>query len=224
MLASIRNVSMRFDEPGGARYVLRGATLDMAEHEFISLTGPAGTGKSTVLNMIAGICRPTSGYVFFRGRNVYALNSRQRARMRLADIGFLYQSQRLIHELTAWENITLPLRMTNKRVDKAYLNGVTDMLAVGSCLHDYPAQLNGSQQMRVTIARALAARPDLLLADDPTANLELDLADEVLALLSDIHRNFRCGILLVTQDPDIAQCAQTGYTIDNGSIVTAWRQ
>lgn len=160
MLVSIRNVSLRFENPNGARELLKGASLDIAEHAFICLSGPSGTGKSTVLNMIAGLCRPTSGYVFFRGRNVYALNTRQRARMRLTSIGFLTQSQRLIHELSVWDNITLPLRMTRKRVERSYLQDVCDMLAIGDRLSHYPAQLPGFEQQRVAMARARgAARP-----------------------------------------------------------------
>ena len=188
---------------------------------FAALMGPSGSGKSTLLHLLAALDRPTSGKVKVLGMNPYELRERDVARWRNAHVGFVFQSFNLIPVLTALENVELPLRLTSLPVVERRKHAERALRIVGleERMHHLPAELSGGQQQRVAIARAFVTDPDVILADEPTGNLDAASADEILTLLTQLSKTFGKTIVMVTHDPHAAKYADCVYHLEKGRLI-----
>jgi putative ABC transport system ATP-binding protein len=200
--------------------VLDGINLQVPEGEFVALMGPSGSGKTTLLNLIAGIDRPTSGRVVVGGTDVSALSESELARWRSRNVGFIFQFYNLIPVLTAAENVELPLLLTHLPKKERRERATTALKVVGLAdrAHHYPRQLSGGQEQRVAIARAFVADPKVLVADEPTGDLDAKSAEEILGLMETLNRDFKKTIVMVTHDPRAAQRAHTQHHLDKGVL------
>jgi putative ABC transport system ATP-binding protein len=198
-------------------------SLDVRQGEFLALMGPSGSGKSTLLNIIAGIDRPTSGDIRVIGTNILTLSEDQLAAWRSAHIGYVFQTFNLIPVLTAYENVELPLLLTrlSARARKEHVETVLRLVGLSDRMDHYPRQLSGGQEQRVAIARALVTDPNLLLADEPTGDLDAKSASEVLDLLGRLHSDFGKTVIMVTHDPHAAERASVTFHLEKGAIVEA---
>jgi putative ABC transport system ATP-binding protein len=201
--------------------VLENLHLSVAEGEFLALMGPSGSGKTTLLNLIAGLDRATHGKVVVHGQDLGALSESQITRWRANNVGFIFQTYNLIPVLTAFENVELPLLLTHLSRRKRRENVATALKIVGleGREHHYPRQLSGGQEQRVAIARAIVTYPDLLVADEPTGDLDRTTAGEILDLLDLLNRELKKTIIMVTHDPLAAQRASRILHLDKGQLV-----
>ncbi|MFN3326775.1 MAG: ABC transporter ATP-binding protein [Bryobacteraceae bacterium] len=216
-----RKLSKEFVRDSSRVVALKDADLQVDAGEFLALMGPSGSGKSTLLHLIAAMDRPTAGEILVLGENLRALSDAQIARWRNAHIGFIFQSFNLIPVLTALENVELPLKLTRmskkQRLEQA--ERALTLVGLADRLHHTPRQLSGGQEQRVAIARALATDPDLILADEPTGNLDANSAREVLTLLSRLNQEFGKTIVMVTHDPHAARSAKRVRYLDKGVLL-----
>ena len=204
---------------GAARVVaLDDVSFSVEKGEFVAIMGPSGSGKSTLLHLLGGVDRPTSGRVLVQGTDLYALDETALAVFRRRQIGLVYQFYNLIPVLNVQENLTLPLLLDGRRVDKALLARLTDTLGLADRLGHLPDQLSGGQQQRVSIGRALIASPALMLADEPTGNLDSRNSAEIMALLRQFHEEKGQTLLVITHDERIARQADRLITIEDGRI------
>jgi putative ABC transport system ATP-binding protein len=219
-IVQIRGVSKSYRRDSLAVPVLDNITLDVPAGEFLGLMGPSGSGKTTLLNLIAGIDRPDSGTVSVGGTDVARLSESQLAKWRSTHIGFVFQFYNLIPVLTAYENVELPLLLTplSKAQRKEHVQTALGLVGLGDRVDHYPRQLSGGQEQRVAIARALAADPTILVADEPTGDLDRKSADEVLTLLERLNKEFKKTIVMVTHDPHAAERAHTVRHLDKGLL------
>jgi len=219
-IIQIRGVSKSYRRNSIAIPVLRAITLDVPEGEFIALMGPSGSGKTTLLNLIAGIDRPNEGSVTVAGTDVARLGESDLAKWRARHIGFVFQFYNLLPVLTAYENVELPLLLTplSKAERKQHVEAALSLVGLGDRVHHYPRQLSGGQEQRVAIARAIAPDPTILVADEPTGDLDRQSADEVLTLLERLNREFHKTIVMVTHDPHAAERAHTIRHLDKGEL------
>jgi len=202
---------------------LQDVDMTIAGGAFVALMGPSGSGKSTLLHLIAAMDQPTSGEIFVLGQNLRALSERALAHWRNAHIGFVFQSFNLIPVLSALENVELPLKLTRLK-KKARLEHATtalQLVGLGERLHHLPRQLSGGQEQRVAIARAIVTDPDLILADEPTGNLDAGSAHDVLTLLATLNRDYGKTIIMVTHDPQAARFATTVRHLEKGLLLPA---
>ena len=199
---------------------LDGVDLDVEQGEFVAVVGTSGSGKSTLLHMLGGLDRPTAGTVTVDGRNIFALSDEALTVFRRRKIGFVFQAYNLVPVLSVWENIVLPVQLDGRRPDKAYLSQVVEALGLAEKLDRLPGQLSGGQQQRVAIARALAAQPAILLADEPTGNLDSKTSQDVLSLMKVTGRRFSQTMVMITHNEEIAQLADRIVRIEDGRIVT----
>ncbi|MCI6960319.1 MAG: ABC transporter ATP-binding protein [Oscillospiraceae bacterium] len=199
---------------------LDGVDLDVEQGEFVAVVGTSGSGKSTLLHMLGGLDRPTAGTVTVDGRNIFALSDEALTVFRRRKIGFVFQAYNLVPVLSVWENIVLPVQLDGRRPDKAYLTQVVEALGLAEKLDRLPGQLSGGQQQRVAIARALAAQPAILLADEPTGNLDSKTSQDVLSLMKVTGRRFSQTMVMITHNEEIAQLADRIVRIEDGRIVT----
>ena len=199
---------------------LDGVDLDVEQGEFVAVVGTAGSAKSTLLHMLGGRDRPTAGTVTVDGRNIFALSDEALTVFRRRKIGFVFQAYNLVPVLSVWENIVLPVQLDGRRPDKAYLAQVVEALGLAEKLDRLPGQLSGGQQQRVAIARALAAQPAILLADEPTGNLDSKTSQDVLSLMKVTGRRFAQTMVMITHNEEIAQLADRIVRIEDGRIVT----
>ena len=199
---------------------LHDITLEVPEGEFLGLMGPSGSGKTTLLNLIAGLDRPDGGTVTVAGTDVTKLSESQLARWRATHIGFVFQFYNLIPVLTAFENVELPLLLTSlsKAERRKHVETALTLVGLGDRMHHYPRQLSGGQEQRVAIARAIATDPTILVADEPTGDLDRKSAEEVLTLLERLNREFKKTILMVTHDPHAAERAHLVRHLDKGEL------
>ncbi len=205
--------------------------LEIARADFLALMGPSGSGKSTLLHLVAAMDRPTSGEVLVLGQDLRSLNSRELARWRNAHVGFIFQSFNLIPVLTALENVALPLKLTRLSAKQQLQHATTalELVGLGERLHHFPRQLSGGQEQRVAIARAIVTDPDLILADEPTGNLDASSANDVLNLLSALNHQHGKTIVIVTHDPHAAHFASSvrylekGRLLPQGQVPEDWR-
>ena len=200
-------------------HALDGVSLSVERGEFGAVVGTSGSGKSTLLHMLGGLDRPTSGKVFVDGSDIFALNDDALTIFRRRSIGFVFQAYNLVPVLSVYENIVLPVELDGGTVDKAYLDDIIRTLGLESKLSSLPSQLSGGQQQRVAIARALAAKPAILLADEPTGNLDSRTSQDVLALLKVTGEKFGQTIVMITHNEEIAQLAHRIVRIEDGKIV-----
>ena len=199
---------------------LDGVDLDVEQGEFVAVVGTSGSGKSTLLHMLGGLDRPTAGTVEVEGRNIFTLSDEALTVFRRRKIGFVFQAYNLVPVLSVWENIVLPVQLDGRRPDKAYLAQVVEALGLSEKLDRLPGQLSGGQQQRVAIARALAAQPAILLADEPTGNLDSKTSQDVLSLMKVTGRRFSQTMVMITHNEEIAQLADRIVRIEDGRIVT----
>ena len=201
---------------------LKNVNMTVAHGEFVALMGPSGSGKSTLLHLAAAMDRPTDGEILVLGQDLRALSERAIARWRNEHIGFVFQSFNLIPVLTAIENVELPLKLTNLKKKERMEHAATALKLVGLSdrIHHLPRQLSGGQEQRVAIARAIVTDPDLLLADEPTGNLDAASAQEVLTLLSRLNKEFRKTIMMVTHDPNAATFATQLHHLEKGELLS----
>ena len=199
---------------------LDGVDLDVEQGEFVAVVGTSGSGKSTLLHMLGGLDRPTAGTVEVEGRNIFALSDEALTVFRRRKIGFVFQAYNLVPVLSVWENIVLPVQLDGRRPDKAYLAQVVEALGLSEKLDRLPGQLSGGQQQRVAIARALAAQPAILLADEPTGNLDSKTSQDVLSLMKVTGRRFSQTMVMITHNEEIAQLADRIVRIEDGRVVT----
>lgn len=198
---------------------LDGVTLSIKEGEFIAVVGTSGSGKSTLLNMIGGLDIPTSGSVKVKGKELSELKDEQMTIFRRRNIGFIFQNYNLVPILNVYENIVLPVELDGDTVDKEFMNEVVQMLALGDKLTSMPNNLSGGQQQRVAIARALVSKPAIILADEPTGNLDSRTSSDVLGLLKATSNKFRQTLVMITHNDEIAQLADRIIRIEDGRIV-----
>jgi len=217
---NVRNVVKTYRRQSEELRVLDGLTLSIPDGAFVALMGPSGSGKTTLLNLIGGVDQPTSGDLEVDGTNIARLNGAQLARWRSSSIGYVFQLYNLIPVLTAQENVELPLLLVRMSASERRKRAQTalQLVGLGDRLKHYPRQLSGGQEQRVAIARAVVSDPKVLLADEPTGDLDRKSAEEVLELLSRLNREFKKTIVMVTHDPHAAERATTRYHLDKGVL------
>jgi putative ABC transport system ATP-binding protein len=218
----IRSLCKRYRRGDQDVEVLKDLDLDVAAGDFIALMGPSGSGKSTLLNLIAGIDRPTSGRISIDGTDISQLSDAALARWRAAHVGFIFQFYNLIPVLTAYENVELPLQLTSLSRAERQQRVVQALTAVGLAdrMTHTPNELSGGQQQRVAIARALITDPDLIVADEPTGDLDRASAEDILAMLQRLNRDMGKTILMVTHDPKAADAARAIIHLEKGQLET----
>jgi len=198
---------------------LKPTDLEIKEGEFVAIVGPSGSGKSTLLHLIAGLDKPSAGKVFINDQDIYELSENELSRYRRQNIGFIFQAFNLIPILSAEENIKLPVLMDGKKVDEGYIDELMDVLDIKERKKHLPGELSGGQQQRVSIARALANKPSIIFADEPTGNLDSQNSKEVLQLLKSTIEKYNQTLIMITHDGSIAQMADRIITISDGMIV-----
>ena len=198
---------------------LDGVDFTVKEQEFVAIVGKSGSGKSTFLHMLGGLDTPTEGSVCIDGRNLAGMNKEQLTVFRRRKVGFVFQNYNLVQDLNVYENIVLPIELDGRPVDKRFMEEMLDLLKLQEKKEALPSNLSGGQQQRVAIARALASKPRILLADEPTGNLDSASGHDVLGLLKVAARQFRQTVILITHDMDIAQMADRIVHIEYGKIV-----
>jgi putative ABC transport system ATP-binding protein len=216
----LRDVSKSYDDGNTRHDVLKRIDLDVAPGELVALLGPSGSGKSTLLNVIAGIDAPDSGTVEVGGHDLGMLSERGRTLLRRRDIGFVFQFLNLIPTLTVLENVLLPLELTGRR-DAAGAHALLDRVDLADRAHAFPEELSGGEQQRIAIARALAHQPQLVLADEPTGNLDSATGAHVLDLLTDLVRERETAMVIATHSRDVVDRAHRVLGIHNGVIVNS---
>lgn len=220
-VVEIRNLSKIFHRDSFEVAALEDANLTVEEGEFLCLMGPSGSGKTTLLNIIAGIDRPTSGELRVLGEDVAHLDEDRLAAWRNLHVGFVFQTFNLIPVLTAYENVELPLLLTNLSSEerKKHVLAALDMVGLAERVEHYPRQLSGGQEQRVAIARAIVSDPTLLVADEPTGDLDAHSAEEILDILSRLNRGFKKTIVMVTHDPRAARHATVTRHLEKGQLL-----
>jgi putative ABC transport system ATP-binding protein len=225
-LVELRNVSKKYRKGGETIAPLQGVSLDVERGEFVSLMGASGTGKSTLLNVIASIDRPDEGSIVVNGVDVTRLSSTQQAHWRAANIGYVFQTHHLIPVLTAFENVELPLLLLP--LNRAERRRRVEIALAAVDLRDraehYPRQLSGGQEQRVGIARAIVAHPQVVVADEPTGDLDPVTSSDILHLLRRLNDELEVTILMVTHDYQAAKTADRQLRLENGKLVSEFRQ
>ncbi len=202
---------------------LDGVSMEVREGEFVAIVGSSGSGKSTLLHMLGGLDRPTSGEVHIGGKSLFEMNDDELTVFRRRKIGFVFQQYNLVPILNVYENIVLPIELDGNAVDKTYLEHIVKSLGLTQKLDSLPGELSGGQQQRVAIARALATKPSIMLADEPTGNLDSRTSQEVIGLLKVTSKQFNQTIVMITHSEEIAQLADTVIRIGDGLIVGGMR-
>lgn len=210
-LLRTENLTKKYGEDEALVTALDQVTLSVEKGEFVSVMGTSGSGKSTLLNLIGGLDNPTEGRVLYHGSNIFDMSDRELSRFRLKTIGFIFQAYNLIPELTVRENILLPVEIAREKPDEERLGKIVESLELSDRLEHLPGQISGGQQQRAAIARALINRPEILLCDEPTGNLDQKSGENVMQLLQMLNREYGITILMITHDPKLAE--QTGRTI-----------
>ena len=198
---------------------LDGVSFDVEKGEFISIIGASGSGKSTLLHLLGGLDYPTSGKVLIDDTDIYALKDDERTIFRRRNIGFVFQAYNLLPMLNVYENIIIPFGLDGDKVDKKYVDSVIDILEISDQKYKMPNELSGGQQQRVAIARALVTKPSLILADEPTGNLDSKSSSQVVYLLKKINKELGNTILMITHDDAVAQAAEKTIRIEDGKLV-----
>ncbi len=194
-------------------------SIEIAQGEFVSIIGTSGSGKSTLLNMLGGLDNPTSGSVVIRGKEIGKMNDEQLSVFRRRNIGFIFQDYNLVPILNVYQNIVLPIELDGNKIDKGYIDEIVHLLHLEEKLSNLPNSLSGGQQQRVAIARALAGKPAIILADEPTGNLDTKTSQDVLELLKVSCQQFHQTLVMITHNPEIAIMADRMVRIEDGHIV-----
>lgn len=212
------NLTKIYGDGENAVHALRGINLTVEKGEFTAIVGTSGSGKSTLLHMLGGLDRPTTGKVMVDGKDIFSLSEEQLTIFRRRKIGFVFQSYNLVPVLNLYENIVLPLELDGKKIDREYIDQIAETLGLKDRLEALPNQLSGGQQQRVAIARALADTPSIILADEPTGNLDSKTSQDVLSLLKVTSEKFGQTIVMITHNEEIAQMADRIIHIEDGCI------
>lgn len=220
VILETRDLKKQYGTGETAVHALAGINLSVENGEFVAVVGTSGSGKSTLLHMLGGLDRATSGKVYVDGKDIFALKDEELTIFRRRKIGFVFQSFNLVPVLSVYENIVLPLQLDGKTVDNAFIGEIAEALGLKEKLNVLPNQLSGGQQQRVAIARALAAKPAILLADEPTGNLDSRTSQDVMGLLKTTSTKFAQTIVMITHNEEIAQLADRIIRIEDGRIVT----
>jgi putative ABC transport system ATP-binding protein len=218
-MITLRNVTVRLHAAGRAVTVLDDVSLEIRDRQFVAVVGPSGSGKSTLLAVMAGLERPTSGTVIIDELDLTALDESELARVRLNRIGFVFQSFNLIPTLTALENVAVPLELAGDAQPLARARELLGAVGLSARAGHYPVQLSGGEQQRVALARACARRPPILLADEPTGNLDADSGAQVMGFLRALHAERGGTLILVTHDAQLAQAADRTIALRGGRVI-----
>ena len=218
-ILSARNLKKYYGAEDNLTKALDGVDLDVEHGEFMAIIGASGSGKSTLLNMIGGLDVPTSGQVCIGGKEIGKMKPDELTVFRRKNIGFIFQNYNLIPVLNVLENITLPIEMDGKKPDENFIEQIIELLGLTEKVYKMPSQLSGGQQQRVAIARALASKPSMILADEPTGNLDSETSREVLELLKETSERFHQTIVMITHNPEIARQADRMIRIGDGRVV-----
>ncbi len=216
----VENLCKNYGKGNTLVRALNDVSFSVEKGEFVAVVGASGSGKSTLLHILGGVDKPTSGKVFVEGQDVYKLNENNLAIFRRRQVGLIYQFYNLIPILNVQENITLPILLDNKEVDKKYLDEIIDTLGLKNRINHLPNELSGGQQQRVSIGRALMNRPSLLLADEPTGNLDSKSSKEIIELLKISNKKYNQTIIMITHDHNLALNANRIITIEDGKIIS----
>lgn len=222
-LLEVKSISKTYGRGETAVHALKDASFSVPKGEFVAVVGESGSGKSTLLNMIGALDTPTSGKVFIGGKDIFAMKDSKLTIFRRRNIGFIFQSFNLIPELTVEQNIIFPLLLDYQKPDKKYLEELLTVLNLKERRHHLPSQLSGGQQQRVAIGRALITRPALILADEPTGNLDTQNSSEVIALLKEAAREYEQTIIMITHSRTTAQTADRVLQVSDGILTDLGR-
>ncbi|SEQ89762.1 putative ABC transport system ATP-binding protein [Lachnospiraceae bacterium NE2001] len=213
------NLTKHYGQDDTLVKALDGVSLNVNRGEFLSIIGTSGSGKSTLLHMLGGLDTPTSGTVVIDDKDISKLKGDELCIFRRRKIGFIFQSFNLVPSISVYDNIVLPIQLDGKQVDKDFVSNVIETLGIQSKLKVLPSKLSGGQQQRVAIARALASKPAIILADEPTGNLDSKTSQDVLGLLKTTGKKFNQTIVMITHNDEIAQMADRTIRIEDGHIV-----
>ena len=218
-ILNVQHLSKNYGSGETKVEALRDVSFSLEKGEFAAVIGESGSGKSTLLNMLGGLDRPSSGSVTVDGQELGRMNDEALTIFRRRNIGFIFQNYNLVPVLNVYENIIMPIQLDGRRPDEEYIDEILQLLGLAEKREHMPNTLSGGQQQRVAIARALAAKPQVILADEPTGNLDSTTSDEVLALLGESSRRFHQTIVMITHDPQVAARADRTIRIEDGRIV-----
>ena len=218
-ILKVENLTKIYGEGENKVVALDNVSFSVEKGEFVAIIGASGSGKSTLLHLIGGVDKPTSGTVYVDGKDIYKLNDDNLSIFRRREVGLIYQFYNLIPILNAEENITLPLELDNRKVDKKVLDDLLETLGMSERRKHLPNELSGGQQQRVSIGRALITKPALVLADEPTGNLDSKSSDEIVALLKKANKEYNQTIVMITHNPEIAAAADRIIEIEDGKII-----
>lgn len=222
-LLEVKNISKTYGSGETAVKALKDVSFSVPKGEFVAIVGESGSGKSTLLNMVGALDTPTSGKVLIDGKDIFAMNDRKLTIFRRRNIGFIFQAFNLISELTVEQNIIFPTLLDYQKPDKAYLEELLSVLNLTERRHHLPSQLSGGQQQRVAIGRALFTRPALILADEPTGNLDTQNTSEVITLLKEASRKYEQTIVMITHSRSVAQTADRVLQVSDGQLADLGR-
>ena len=218
-IVKVENLTKVYGKDSTKVVALDNVSFSVEKGEFVAIVGASGSGKSTLLHLIGGVDRPTSGKVYIDGKDIYSLNDDKLAIFRRRQVGLIYQFYNLIPILNVEENITLPLDLDNRNVNKEHLKELLNLLGLENRKNHLPNQLSGGQQQRTSIGRALVTNPTIVLADEPTGNLDSKSSDEIVSLLKKTNKEYKQTIIMITHNMEIAKCADRIIKIEDGKIV-----
>ncbi len=216
----VENLTMQLRGGGHVVSILKGLTFEVPRKQMVSIVGPSGSGKSTLLGLLAGLDKPTTGSIWLNDREITTWTESQLAHFRRQNIGYLFQAFHLIPTLTALENVMLPMELSGDATANDRARELLEAVELQDRQHHYPTQLSGGEQQRVAVARAFSCRPPILLADEPTGNLDSATGQLVVDLLLRLHRDQGSTLLLVTHDPSLARQTERSITLHDGTIVS----
>lgn len=221
VILAAKNIQKIYKTSSGDVHALNGVSCDFEKGLFYAIVGRSGSGKSTLLHILGGLDRPTSGQVLINGQDVSSMNDMQMAIFRRRHMGFVFQQFNLLDEYNIRNNICMPLKLDGKKPNRRFFAEVIDTLGLQEKLNKYPSELSGGEQQRVAIARSVLAKPELIIADEPTGNLDKKTGDEVLELLTTCAAKFGQTLIVVTHNPEIAEKADKIISLEDGRIINA---
>ena len=219
IILECKDLTKEYLSGDGVIKAVDGVSLAFEQGEFVAVTGASGSGKSTLLHNLSSLENPTSGEVFYNGESLKKCNDNQLSVLRRRRFGFVFQAYNLVQELNGYENILLPVMLDKKKPDEQYIEKIIETLGIGDRLSHLPSALSGGQQQRIAIARAIANKPSILFADEPTGNLDAKSGKEVLSLLKFVSSEFGITLIMVTHDLSVAEQADKILTLEDGRIV-----
>ena len=217
-ILATKNLCKTYGHGNNSVKALDKVSVNIEDGEFVAIIGTSGSGKSTLLNMLGGLDRPTSGEVFVSGKNIFKMNDEELTIFRRRNIGFVFQNYNLVPILNVYENIVLPIELDGSHTDKKYVDTIINTLGLEDKIMSMPNQLSGDQQQRVAIARALSSKPAIILADEPTGNLDSKTSMDVISLLKITSRQFAQTIVMITHNEEIALMADRMIRIEDGKV------